>query len=100
MLNQLFGDVLGLVMLFSQYLDAGLLFLWKRNARKMVMVLFGSKSPEAEANLWNLMLDFDGSGVWYAHSTDISGILRSQYAIPKTFWTISIPEWCFASWNR
>jgi hypothetical protein len=31
------------------------------------MVFFGSKSPEAEASLWNLMLYFDGSGVWYVH---------------------------------
>jgi hypothetical protein len=28
------------------------------------MVSFGSKSPEAEASFWNLMVDFDGSGAW------------------------------------
>jgi hypothetical protein len=64
MLNQLFGDFLGFVVLFSQYLDIESLFHLKLNVRKMFMISFGSKSPETEASLWNLIVYFDGSGAW------------------------------------
>jgi hypothetical protein len=58
MLNQLFGDFLGFVVLFSQYLDAEPLFHFKLNLRKTFMASFKLKSPKAEASLWNL-IEFD-----------------------------------------
>jgi hypothetical protein len=64
MLNKLSGDFLGFVALFSQYLDVESLFYWKLNVQNTVIVSFGPQSPEAEANLWNLMIYFDGSGAW------------------------------------
>jgi len=90
MLNQLFGDFLGFVVLFSQYLDVESLFHFKLNVRKTFMVSFGSKSPEAEASLWNLMVYFDGSGAWSIPSTHLSAIAILQYEILKTFWTSGI----------
>jgi hypothetical protein len=64
MLNQLFGNFLGFVVLFSQYLDAESLFHFKLNVRKTLIISFGSKSPEAEASFWNLMVYFDSSDAW------------------------------------
>jgi hypothetical protein len=64
MLNQLCSDLFGFVVLFSQYLGAELVFHFRLNARKMVIISFGSKSLEAETSVWNLMIDFDGSGAW------------------------------------
>jgi hypothetical protein len=64
MLNQLFGDFFGFVVLFSHYLDVELFNHPKSNIRKTFMISFGSKSLEAEESLWNLMLYFDGSGGW------------------------------------
>jgi hypothetical protein len=52
----LFGDFLGFVMLFSQYLDVELLFHFELNARKAFIVSFGSKFPEAEARQWTFMV--------------------------------------------
>jgi hypothetical protein len=64
MLNQLFGDFLGFVVPFLQYLDLESLFNVKLIVRKMFMVSFGSKSPEAEASFANLIVHVDGSGAW------------------------------------
>jgi hypothetical protein len=61
-LNQLFGDFLSFVVLFSQYLDVESLFYFKPNVGKTFMVSFRSKSPEAEASLWNFMVYFNSYG--------------------------------------
>jgi hypothetical protein len=44
------------VVLLSQYLDGEPLFHAQLKARKTLRVSFESKSPEAKANLWNLMV--------------------------------------------
>jgi hypothetical protein len=51
--NQLFGDFLGFIVPLSQYLDVESRFHFQLNRRKTFMVSFGSRSPEAEASLWN-----------------------------------------------
>jgi hypothetical protein len=50
MLNQFFSDFFGSVVVFSQHLDGESLCHPKLNVRKTLMVLFGSKSPKAEAS--------------------------------------------------
>jgi hypothetical protein len=70
-------------MLFSQYLDLESLFHFKPNVRQTCIGSFGSKSPEAEASLWNLMISFGGSGAWSVRH--LSAILILQYEIAKPF---------------
>jgi hypothetical protein len=62
MLDQLFGDFLGFVVLCSHYLDLESPCQFDLNVRKAFMLSFGSKSPEAEASLLNLVVYFDCSG--------------------------------------
>jgi hypothetical protein len=62
MLNKFLGDFLGFVVFFSQYLDRELQFHFKLKVRKTFLVAFGSKSPEAQTSLWDLMVYFDSSG--------------------------------------
>jgi hypothetical protein len=87
MLNQLFGDFLGFVTLFSHYLDAEWLFHFKLTARKTFMVSFASKSPEAQASLWNLMVCFDGFSAWPIPTTHLSANAILQNEPLKPFWT-------------
>jgi hypothetical protein len=54
---------------------------------------FGSRYPEAEASLWNLMVYFDGSGTWSIPFTHLSAIAILQYEILQTFWTSSPFLW-------
>jgi hypothetical protein len=51
MLNQLFSEFLGLLVLFSKDLDVESLFQFALNIRKTFLISFGSKSPEVEASL-------------------------------------------------
>jgi hypothetical protein len=62
MLGRLSSDFFGFAVLFPQYPEVESLFHSKLRTRKTLMVSFGSKSPGAEASLWNLMACFDGSG--------------------------------------
>jgi hypothetical protein len=87
MLNELFGDFLGFVVLCWQDLDGESLFHLRLTVRKAFMLSFRSKSREAEASFWDLMVYFDGSGAWSIPSTHVSAIAIFQDEILKTFWT-------------
>jgi hypothetical protein len=83
--NQLFGDFLDFVVLFSQDLDAESLLHFERNLQQTLVLSFGSMSPEAEGTLWNLRVSLMVLVPGLSPSTQVSANAIFQYEIFETF---------------